>query len=290
MFDINTVFEELKKAGIDIDDCQKRIIIDKVEQVLNYEPRVGFFGKTGAGKSSLCNALFGKNTYRINDVVACTRDVQEEMMMFGDNKGIKLVDVPGVGESNEKDAKYSQLYNELLPKLDLVLWLIKADDRANSVDLNFYENIVKPHIEQGKPFFFVLSQVDKIEPCREWNRDEKIPSKEQQINIVNKRKDIASKFSCRESLIIPVSAVDKYNLNYLVQEIISALPKEKRYTVYKEIPKEYHDQNTDAVVEKSIVETIGEILDNVLKVGKFIIEEALPAIAKVATTILGWFF
>jgi predicted GTPase len=291
MFDINALFEEFKKAGIDIDDSQKQKISEQIEQVLNYEPRVGFFGKTGAGKSSLCNALFGRDTYRINDVAACTRDVQEEILRFGDGgKGIKLVDVPGVGESSKRDVEYSKLYNRLLPELDLVLWLIKVDDRAISIDLNFYENIVKPHIQQGKPFFFIISQVDKIEPCREWNSAENKPSTQQQNNIIAKCKSIASKFACSESLIIPVSAQEKFNLNYLVQQIIFELPKEKRHTVYREIPQEYHDQNTDAVVEKSFIETIGEIIDGVIQVGKFVIEKVIPVISTAIEKIFGFFF
>ncbi len=65
-------------------------------------------------------------------------------------KGLKLVDVPGVGESRDRDEEYSKLYASLLPELDLVLWLIKSDDRALASDENFYKNIVKPHIDEGK--------------------------------------------------------------------------------------------------------------------------------------------
>lgn len=45
-------------------------------------------------------------------------------------KGISLIDMPGVGESEQRDAEYAALYRRLLPELDLVLWVIKGDDRA----------------------------------------------------------------------------------------------------------------------------------------------------------------
>ena len=32
-----------------------------------FEPRIGVFGKTGAGKSSLCNALFGQRTAKVSN-------------------------------------------------------------------------------------------------------------------------------------------------------------------------------------------------------------------------------
>lgn len=38
-----------------------------------------------------------------------------------------ITDLPGVGESRDRDAEYEALYRDILPELDLVLWLIKAD-------------------------------------------------------------------------------------------------------------------------------------------------------------------
>lgn len=45
-------------------------LVKRIEEILGYEPRVGVFGKTGAGKSSLCNALFGAEVSAISDVAA----------------------------------------------------------------------------------------------------------------------------------------------------------------------------------------------------------------------------
>ena len=33
-------------------------ILQRINQLTHYEPVIGIMGKTGAGKSSLCNALF----------------------------------------------------------------------------------------------------------------------------------------------------------------------------------------------------------------------------------------
>ena len=73
MFFVN-FFDNLARAGIVLDERQRRLINQRIAAILSYEPRIGFFGKTGVGKSSLCNALFGKDLFAINDVEACTRN------------------------------------------------------------------------------------------------------------------------------------------------------------------------------------------------------------------------
>ena len=177
-----TWFDALEASGLRITEKQKQDISEKINDMLEYQPAIGLFGKTGAGKSSLCNALFGQDVCPIDDVAACTRDPQSVLLNMGCN-GIKLIDVPGVGESAEVDEMCEALYTELLPKLDMVLWLVKADDRATAADKDFYERIVRSAVEDKKPVFLVLTQVDKMEPFREWNVEQHEPGATQFQNI-----------------------------------------------------------------------------------------------------------
>ena len=71
-------FDELENRGIHLTNEQRKKIEDKINSVLSYEPKIGIFGKTGVGKSSLCNALFGQDVCPISDIEACTRNPQEE--------------------------------------------------------------------------------------------------------------------------------------------------------------------------------------------------------------------
>lgn len=256
-------FDIIGAQGNSITQDQRKQIEDKLNKVLSYEPKVGVFGKTGVGKSSLCNALFGQDVCPISDVEACTRAPQEIILNMG-NKGIKLLDVPGVGENQERDEEYAKLYSKLLPELDLVLWLIKADDRAMASDENFYKNIVMPHIEQGKTFFFVVNQVDKIEPFREWNIANHEPGPQQYQNIGRKVDAIATQFNVPASKVIPVSAEEKYNLIKLVDEIVFALPKEKNITVFKAVSKEFKSAAAGEHVRKSLLEVVSETFNHVI--------------------------
>lgn len=135
--------------------------MQQIHQLTNYEPMIGIMGKTGAGKSSLCNALFAGEVSPVSDVAACTREPLRFRLQVGE-RFMTIVDLPGVGESGVRDTEYTALYREQLPRLDLVMWLIKADDRALAVDEHFYRQVI------GEPYrhkvLFVISQSDKAEP------------------------------------------------------------------------------------------------------------------------------
>lgn len=268
------LFEQLEKEGIHTTREQREQINTRLTNVINYQPKIGVFGKTGVGKSSLCNALFGEDICPISDVEACTRNPQEVFINMGNSKGIKLLDVPGVGESQQRDEEYGKLYSQLLPELDLVLWLIKSDDRALASDENFYKNVVKPHIDDGKPFFFVLNQVDKIEPFREWDEKKHEPGPKQFQNIHKKIDNLASGFDIPASRIIPVSANEKYNLTTLVDEFVRALPKEKKVTTFRAVNEEFQSVATGEHVKKSFLEVVGDVVSDVIdRAGDYIVDK-----------------
>ena len=229
---IITKLEE--KFGAAIPKELKTKIASKLEEMRSYTPKVGVFGKTGVGKSSLCNALFGSDVCPISDVDACTREPQKVLLELG-GAGIQLVDVPGVGESGERDKEYDALYQKLLPELDLIFWVFKSDDRANASDEGFYKRIIRRYVEKGKPFIAVINQVDKIEPSREWDWDERKPGAKQLSNIEKKRQSIAGLFDIPMNKVIAVSANERYGLVELVDSVVHELPNEQKMLVLEKI-------------------------------------------------------
>ena len=264
------MFVAFEKSGIFIEEKYRTSIKNRLNEISSYTPKVGIFGKTGAGKSSLCNAVFGRDICEISDVAACTRNPQEVMLSMGD-KGIKLIDVPGVGESLERDKEYADLYKKILPELDLVLWVLKGDDRAFSSDENFYKNLVKPYIEKGRPFFFVLNQVDKIEPFRDWDVALRRPGAKQAQNIEEKRRNVAAIFERPLTNVIPVSANERYGLVELVDNVIHSLPPSQQKIVIDEVSDEYVSRKTREEADKgwlhTIIETVKEVVSSIPVIG-----------------------
>lgn len=74
------------------------LVLQQILELTNYEPVIGIMGKTGAGKSSLCNTLFAGEVSRVSDVTACTREPLRFRLQVG-KRFMTLVDLPGVGES-----------------------------------------------------------------------------------------------------------------------------------------------------------------------------------------------
>ena len=170
-------------------------IKNEIKRIRNYTPKVAIFGDTGVGKSSLCNALFGKDIAEISDVEACTRSPQEILIKTNSDteNGIILIDVPGIGEDPKRHQEYLDLYKSLLPKLDLIIWPIKADDRKYASSLEVYEDIIVPNIN-NRPVIFVITQIDKIEPIAEWYDNNKSLGSSQLQNLRLKANDISKRF------------------------------------------------------------------------------------------------
>lgn len=91
-------------------------ILQQINQLTDYEPVIGILGKTGAGKSSLCNALFAGDVSPVSDVTACTRNPLSFRLQLGE-RFMTLVDLPGVGESERRDAEYAALTVSNFPDL-----------------------------------------------------------------------------------------------------------------------------------------------------------------------------
>lgn len=261
----------------------------ELKKARNYTPKVGVFGNSGVGKSSLCNALFGKEIAKISDVEACTREPQEILIGDEEEGGIVLVDVPGVGEDPEHHKEYVSLYKSLVPNLDLVIWAIKSDDRNYAASIDAYKEVLEPKLKDC-PVVFAITQADKIKPDFDWNREKNTPSEKQLANLTIKSNDISARFNVSTNKIVSVSAEYPYNLVELVNKVVEVLPNEKKYSFTRETKAENVSEEAAKNAEKGLFdhvkEVAGEAWDVVKGAAVAVLIETAP---KVFKAVSSWF-
>ncbi|MGE2822739.1 YfjP family GTPase, partial [Escherichia coli] len=212
-------------------------------------------GKSGAGKSSLCNALFASEVSPVSDVAACTREPLRFRLQVGE-RYMTVVDLPGVGESGARDTEYAALYREQLPRLDLVLWLIKADDRALAVDEHFYHQVIGEAYRHK--VLFVISQSDKVEPTSGGGP----LSKEQKQNISRKICLLHELFQP----VHPVCAVSvrlQWGLRVMAERMIKCLPREATSPVVSQLQPSFRTTVVREQARSDFGETVGAVLDSI---------------------------
>ncbi|MFU0910350.1 GTPase family protein [Kluyvera intermedia] len=263
-------------------------VIQQIRQLTNFEPVIGIMGKTGAGKSSLCNALFTGEVSPVSDVAACTREPLHFRLQVGERL-MTIVDLPGVGESSARDAEYAALYQQQLPRLDLVLWLIKADDRALAVDEHFYRQVIGEAYRHK--VLFVISQSDKIEPT---SGDDKL-STEQKQNISRKICLLHELFHP----IHPVSAVSvrqQWGLRVMAERMIKCLPREASSPVVAQLQSPFRTATVQKKARDDFGETVGAALDAVSALPlipapvRAVIRAVRDTVVSVARTVWNFFF
>ncbi|EKS9916750.1 50S ribosome-binding GTPase [Burkholderia multivorans] len=250
------------------EENQEQLINDireKISKIRSYTPKVGVFGNSGIGKSSLCNALFGKDVAKISDVKAGTRKPQEILIGEHDGQGgIVLIDVPGIGEDPARHKEYTELYKSLAPELDLVMWLIKADDRNYASGLDAYAEVFGS--EKSPPVIFVITQTDKTNPHQRWNQEAYEPGEKQIGNIAIKEREVSKHFdiSARNIVSIAVDVEDEkltgktYNLQNLVDLVVEVLPNEKKFSFTREAKEENVSTEARKAAEKGIWDSVKE--------------------------------
>ena len=245
-------------------DLFKHQFLTQFKQLIHYSPTIGLMGKTGAGKSSLINALFQSPLSPVSDVSGCTRQAQRFTMKMGSHAMI-FIDLPGVGESLERDREYHQLYRNLLPELDLIIWVLKADDRAWSADEQCYRFLTEQCGYAPSRFLFVLNQADKIEPCREWNEQYHYPSPKQADNLRQKQAAVMAAFSPSHP-VISVSSTEQYQLLLLAEQLMTALPAQASSGVARQLNTTYRTELVETAARNDFGQCVSDIVDSLIEI------------------------
>jgi len=155
-------------ALADLSVDQQRQIRDRILIESAKPLTVAIMGQTGAGKSSLLNALFGTNL-EVGEIRPCTKIPEPVKVHGASGHPITFWDMPGIGESDAADQLYLRMYRQKLAECDIVLWAIHADTRSTLFDAGALRAMIGDAAgdERGAliaKISFVLTKVDLLTP------------------------------------------------------------------------------------------------------------------------------
>lgn len=183
--------------------------------------RICLIGQLKSGKSSVINALTLESNAEVDHLPA-TNSVQVHQLKAEGVPLIHLVDLPGLDGSS----KTEKLLLEQASQADLLLWVLKANQPARALDVNFKAKLDSfyqhpDNLYRKRPAIIVLlNQVDLLPPLTEWT-----PPYDLNNCRTAKAETIREALAYNESLLqpdhlLPLSlAADKphYNLTSLLQ-------------------------------------------------------------------------
>ncbi len=189
--------------AIDLNNYEKsyfnRDIISFNQQLFRLKEkkiRIGAYGKSGVGKSSVLNYLLEKDIFKTDIINGTTREIQAEEWKFKDQSlnSIELLDSPGFDfcDIQFPDKVYSSISDS-----DLILFIISGDLNRNEL------KEISSFIKDGKKIILILNKIDLF------NKNE---LKEIIENI---------KFKLPKDLNIPIIINNQNNLKNYIAKLIN---------------------------------------------------------------------
>ncbi len=115
--------------------------------------RIGTYGKSGVGKSSILNSLLKKEIFKTDIINGSTRKIQSEEWLLKDQtlRSIELLDAPGFDFCDIKspDKIYSGINNS-----DLILFIVSGDLNRNEL------SEISSFVKDGKKIILTLNKID----------------------------------------------------------------------------------------------------------------------------------
>lgn len=192
-----------------------------------------FFGKTGVGKSSTLNRLFGLN-FKTDNSVACTKRPQIVDLARAEHpdlphERVRVVDLPGIGETVRADRYYVRFYEEWVAQADSLVWVTQADTRAYTRDEIFLLKLA-PIFKPQMRLTVALNRVDNFaaeEGAAPFDTVRREPSAHQLRLLPEKIRDVRGVFKGamggaheRKIVVVTYTAFYGWGLPTLKQKIM----------------------------------------------------------------------
>ena len=190
---------------------------------------VNIIGNPNVGKSTLMNALIGQNLSIISNKAQTTRH-RIKGILSDENYQIVFSDTPGIIKPAYKlQESMMQYVKSAFQDADVILYVVEIGEQGLK-DKDIFEKIKKLKI----PLIILLNKIDLV-------TQEKVL-----IEIENWK----NKFS--DAVILPISALNGFNINEIINSIVELLPFSPPYYSKEEVT----DKSERFFVEEIIREKI----------------------------------
>lgn len=254
---IDRIRRAIGGLGFLLGNSQTSTIADELADELKRAPRIALLGETGVGKSSTLNALFNAGA-AIDHIRPCTVEVSEYAVvteMEGSHGPIRVFDMPGLGQDLDSDEAFLKEYARILPTCDVALWILDGCTRTLSSTQATLRGVVSSAMSGLDRLVIGINKIDSIEPG-DWNIRTNRPSTRQQKNIKARKDDIKKRLGnvigIDEKRIIPFSARKNYHLADLLNALMEACPKERRWVLHDRVDLARYEDLVDPAILKAI--------------------------------------
>jgi len=190
---------------------------------------VNIIGNPNVGKSTLMNALIGQNLSIITNKAQTTRH-RIKGILSDENYQIVFSDTPGIIKPVYKlQESMMQYVKSAFQDADVILYVVEIGEQGLK-DKDIFEKIKKLKI----PLIILLNKIDLV-------TQEKVL-----IEIDNWK----NKFS--DAVVLPISALNRFNINEIINSIVELLPFSPPYYSKEEVT----DKSERFFVEEIIREKI----------------------------------
>jgi tRNA modification GTPase len=153
--------EKLEKLNSYIQDIQNLLSNYKTSKILENGIKVAIIGRPNVGKSSLFNAIVGKNRAIVTNIPGTTTDTIEETIYYCDIP-ITVIDTAGIITNYTKNLIElfgQEKTKETINKADILVWIFDSSSKLNQNDFKIADFLQKFNLKDI-PIISVLNKSD----------------------------------------------------------------------------------------------------------------------------------
>ncbi|NME94947.1 [FeFe] hydrogenase H-cluster maturation GTPase HydF [Clostridium cochlearium] len=171
---------------------------------------IAFFGKRNAGKSSIINAFANQQVSIVSNIAGTTTDPVYKAMELFPIGPIMLIDTAGLDDEGYIGNLRIEKTKEIMDKTDIAVIVMDCKNKDFQYEMYLKEELGKRKI----PMVITLNKIDESD-----NLEEAISRAKEQL----------------DNNIVPISALQKENIDKLKEKIIEQIPSNNETTLLEGI-------------------------------------------------------